>query len=251
MKLDPKIDALFRLPLDEFTEKRNALVKELSGEPKKQIKFLTKPPLPIWAVNQLYWQERPTYSALVDASEKLRTAHRAALSGHKADIRKAEQVHRAALEKAVANAIALLERSQGQVSDAARETVRKALAALPADESPGRTTRVPEAAGFSLLEGITGARGARGATGARSARRALAAAKEAASKARAEEAARLQEKAIAAAERDLQRARKAAEQAKFQVRTRQTALENAQAAGERSAAEVALAQRKLDELRRR
>ena len=32
MKIDPKIDALFQLPLDEFTQKRNALAKELSGE---------------------------------------------------------------------------------------------------------------------------------------------------------------------------------------------------------------------------
>ena len=157
MKLDPKIDALFQLPLDEFTEKRNALAKELAGESKKQVKFLTKPPLPIWAVNQLYWQDRPTYSALVDASEKLRAAHRAVLSGlsgRKADIRKAEQVHRAALEKAVARAIGLLERSQGQISDAARDTVRKALAALPTDDPPGRMTQAPEAAGFSLLTGI-------------------------------------------------------------------------------------------------
>ena len=85
MKLDPKIDALYQLPLEQFTQKRNALAKELSGESKTQVKFLTKPPLPIWAVNQLYWHDRPTYNALIDASEKLRAAHRSALSGRKAD----------------------------------------------------------------------------------------------------------------------------------------------------------------------
>jgi hypothetical protein len=272
VKLDPKIDALFQLPLDQFTAKRNALAKEVSGESKTQIKFLTKPPLPIWAVNQLFWQDRPTYNALIDASEKLRTAHRAALSGRKADIRKAEQVHAAALEKAVAKAIGFLERSQGHVSDAARETVRRALAALPTDEAPGRMTRTPEAAGFSLLTGIkigaTGATGARGATGAtglprRSAAGAKAGARgaleateaaakaEAAEKARTEKAAYALEKQIAAAERHVQQARKAAEQAKFQVRKRQTDLEKAQAAEERLAADAAVAQRKLDELRRR
>jgi hypothetical protein len=269
VKLDPKIDALFQLPLDEFTKKRNALAKELSGESKKQVKFLTKPPLPIWAVNQLHWQDRPTYNALVDAAEKLRAAHRAVLSGHKADIRKAEQVHRAALDKAVAKTIALVERSQGRISDPAREAIRKALAALPNEEAPGRMTRTPEAAGFSLLTGITpaGARGAgsaksaRGATGAKSAggaagagraleRRSEERAAEAA-KARAEAAARAMEMEIAAAERHLQRARRAAEQATFTVRKRQTDLESAQAAEERLAADVAVAQRKLDELRRR
>jgi hypothetical protein len=188
VKIDPKIDALFQLPLDEFTQKRNALAKELSGESKKQVKFLTKPPLPIWAVNQLFWHDRPTYNALIDASEKLRTTHRSllsGLSGPKADVRKAEAVHRAALEKAVGKTIALLEQSQGQISDAARETVRKTLAALPTDEAPGRLTRAPEAVGFSLLTGITGLprrstegakAGARGAAGAGGAKGAIGAA---------------------------------------------------------------------------
>ncbi len=55
MKHDSKIDALYQLPLEQFTEKRNALAKELSGTAGKQVKFLAKPPAPIWAVNQLYW----------------------------------------------------------------------------------------------------------------------------------------------------------------------------------------------------
>jgi hypothetical protein len=273
VKLDPKIDALFQLPLEQFTQKRNALAKELAGESKKQIKFLTKPPLPIWAVNQLYWRDRPTYNALVDASEKLRTAHRAALSGQKADIRKVELVHRAALDKAVSKAIALVEQSQGNISDPARDTIRKALAALPTDEAPGRMTHAPEAAGFSLLTGIKisaeGARGGKDAPGLphRSAAAAKAGARgvlegagaaakaETAALRRAEAAAAAKaaalEKQIAEAERALQRARKAAEQAKFQVRKRQTDLEKAQAAEERLAADAAVAQRKLDELRRR
>src|SRR5207247_2614521 len=152
---------------------------------------------------------------------------------------------------------------QGQVSDAARETVRKALAALPTDESPGRMTRVPEAAGFGLLAGIKPrvpppagrdfSRAVPPLVG-RDLSRAVPKKQSGLSRAlptQAEAAAAAQEKAIAAAERTLQQARKAAEQAKFQVRKRQTDLENAQAAEERLAADVALAQRKLDELRRR
>ncbi len=264
MKIDPKIDALFQLPLDEFTQKRNSLAKELSGEAKKQVKFLTKPPLPIWAVNQLYWHDRPTYNALVDASEKLRTAHRSLISGSsklngpKADIRKAEQVHRAALDKAVGKTIALLEQSQGHISDQARETVRKALAALPTEEVPGRLTRAPEAAGFSLLTGITGATGPprRSTVGAKAGAvtKAEAAAKaEDAARKRAEAAAAAKaaarEKEIVTAERDLQRARKAAEQAKFKVRKLTVELERAQADEEKRAAQVSVAERKLSRRR--
>src|SRR4051812_10837345 len=111
MKRDPHVDLLYQLPLEQFTEKRNALAKELSGEARKQVRFLAKPPVPIWAVNQLYWKDRGTYDALVNASEKLRDAHRAVLAGRKADIRKAEQLHRAALERAFGKAITLAEKS--------------------------------------------------------------------------------------------------------------------------------------------
>ena len=245
MKRDSKIDALYQLPLEQFTEKRNALAKELSGAPRKQIKFLTKPPLPIWAVNQLYWKDRPAYNALVDASEKLRAAHKAALAGHKADTRKAEQVHRAALEQAVVTTIRLLE-SRGPVSDVARATVREALAALPNDEQPGRMTRTPEAAGFSLLTGIKPSVVERDSSRAESvaAKRAAAAAQS-----RERHTKRAREEALATAERDLQRARKAAEQAKFKVRKLSSDLERARATEEDMAGQVAIAEQKLEKLR--
>jgi hypothetical protein len=271
VKLDTQVDALYQLPLEQFTEKRNALAKELSGASKKQVKFLPKPPLPIWAVNQLYWNDRPTYNALIDASEKLRSAHRSALTGHKVDIPKAEQLHRAALEKAVAKTIALLTASQEQVSDAARDTVRKALGALPNDEAPGRLTRAPEAAGFSLLTGIkvppqrevgrdSGRAPAKPAAGrdvggapakpaaGRDFGRAQAKA-EAEAKARAERAKREREKAVTAAERELQHARKAAEQAKFKVRKLSADLQRAQTSEEQLAGQVSAAEEKLKALR--
>ena len=152
--LDSQIDELYQLPLEHFTEKRNALAKNLSGSAKTEVRQLLKPSVPVWAVNQLYWRDRPTYNALVDASGKFRAAHRALLSGQKADIRKPEQVHRAAIERALAKTIGLLEKGGLHASSAAAETIRRSLAALPTDEQPGRLTRPPEAAGFSLLTGI-------------------------------------------------------------------------------------------------
>jgi len=259
VKPDAKIDALYQAPLEQFTEKRNALAKELSGTSKTQVKFLQKPPLPIWAVNQLYWTDRPTYNALVDSSEKLRAAHRSALNGRKTDVHKPEQIHRAALERAVAKTIALLEHAQGKVSDAAREMIRTALGALPADEAPGRLTRTPEPVGFSLLTGIKPrapasstrppGRNVERPVVARKPSLAIsnAEAKKAQEKARRDEEARTRQEALA--ERELEQARKAAEQAKFAVRTLTADLQRAQAAEEKLAAEVSAAERKLAGLR--
>ena len=153
-KLDPKIDELYALPLDAFTQARNALAKTLSDNDKKEISSLVKPSLAMWVVNQLYWQDAPTYKALVDASEKLRAAHRAALNGRKVDTSKPDELHRTTLEKAFAKAAALVQKNGGALTDTVRDAVRRTLAALPADEAPGRLTREPGPVGFSLLTGI-------------------------------------------------------------------------------------------------
>ena len=153
--LAAEVDNLYRLPLNEFTSARNALAKTLSGNEKKEVAALVKPSLPMWAMNQLYWQDRPTYDALTNASEKLRAAHKAILSGRKADTRQPDQLHRTTLEKALTRAVEIADRQGVRLTDAARDTLRQALSALPADEPAGRHTRAPEPAGFSLLTGIT------------------------------------------------------------------------------------------------
>ena len=153
-QLESQIDELYKLPLDEFTKARNALAKTLSGSEKKAVTSLVKPSLPMSVVNRLDWHNAPTYKALVDASEKLRTAHRAALTGRNVDTRKPDELHRTTLEKAFAQAIAGVQKDGIRLTDAARDTVRRTLAALPTDEPAGRMTREPPAAGFSLLTGI-------------------------------------------------------------------------------------------------
>lgn len=151
--LEARIDELYRQPLDEFTGARNALAKTLTGDAKRQVTSLKKPTSALWAVNQLYWHSSATYKALVDASEKLRAAHRAVLEGKKADLRKAERLHRDTLERAVAATAKLLAQT-GMHSEAVLATARRVLAGLPGDERPGRLAQEPPPAGFSLLEGI-------------------------------------------------------------------------------------------------
>ena len=60
-KLETQIDELYAQPLHEFTKARNALAKTLSGQDKNAIASLVKPSLAMWVVNQLYWQDAPTY----------------------------------------------------------------------------------------------------------------------------------------------------------------------------------------------
>jgi len=152
--LEARIDELYRLPLDEFTGARNALAKTLTGDARQQVTSLKKPTSALWAVNQLYWHSSATYKALVDASERLRAAHRAVLEGKKADLRKAERLHRDTLERAVAATAKLLAQSPGTHSEAVLATARRVLAGLPGDERAGRLVQEPPPAGFSLLEGI-------------------------------------------------------------------------------------------------
>jgi len=227
-KLDSQIDELYQLPLEQFTEKRNALAKELSGSAKTQVRRLIKPSLAIWAINQLFWQERPTYSALVDASDKLRAAHRTLLSGHKTDVRKPEQLHRAAIERATATTTRILGRNGLGVSSGAFDTIRRSLAALPTDEPPGRLTRPPEPAGFTLLTGVT----------PRIIRAASAPPHASAEKTRKEQK-----------EQEEQRQQERAEKAKQAARAEAAEkLERAKQEAEQSASRLAAAQRRLAEL---
>jgi hypothetical protein len=70
------IDALFKLPLAEFTAARNALAASLKAagraDEAASVKALTKPPLSAWAVNQLYWHHRKPFDHLMAVGERLR-----------------------------------------------------------------------------------------------------------------------------------------------------------------------------------
>ena len=154
MSLESQIDELYRRPLDDFTKARNALAKTLAGSPRTTVASLVKPSVAMWAINQLYFEDRPTYKALIDASEKLRAAHKSMLSGRKVDTRAPDELHRATIEKAYAKTLDLAEHKGVRLTDPVRESIRRTLAALPGDEPPGRLTRPPEPAGFSLLTGI-------------------------------------------------------------------------------------------------
>ena len=72
------VDALFKLPLGEFTSARNALVSRLkkAGQQTEaaEAKALAKPSVSAWVVNQLYWRHGYLFGRLFDAGERLRQA---------------------------------------------------------------------------------------------------------------------------------------------------------------------------------
>jgi hypothetical protein len=236
--MDAAIDRLYQLHLEEFTKARNELAKTLKGDEKSAVAALVKPTAPVWAINQLHWKDRATYKALVDASERLRSAHRAVLAGKKVDVRKADDLHRAALERALAKTVSFLEQAAGRASDTSRDAIRRTLAALPTDEQAGRLTREPEPAGFSLFEGVkpkaakVAARGKR-KTAAPPQPDAATIAQEKRREKEAREHAALEERErvarAEAARKQLAKARQAAERAGFNVRKAEAALETARA----------------------
>jgi hypothetical protein len=149
---DARIDALYQLPLDQFTPARNALAKELK-EP--SVKELEKPNLAAWAVNQLYWQDRALYDRLMRASERLRGEHRKLLGGKVSDVHDADKTHREATRDAVGRIRRLLEAAGETLSPATLTAVQETLEALPTSERPGRLTRPLKPMGFEALSGAT------------------------------------------------------------------------------------------------
>lgn len=150
---DDRIDALYQLPLEEFTPARNALAKD-AGKGAPEVKRLEKPNAAAWAVNQLYWRERKLYDSLIAASGKLRAAYRQQLAGKSSDVKAALTAHRELVKKATQTARAILENA-GNASASVMEAIRETFDTLPGADRPGRLTKPLKRTGFEALQGFT------------------------------------------------------------------------------------------------
>jgi len=83
---DNDIDALYKLPLAEFTAARNTLVSQLKkgGRAREAdlVKALAKPSISAWGVNQLYWKHRAECDRLIKAGQRFREGVTACRFGH-------------------------------------------------------------------------------------------------------------------------------------------------------------------------
>src|SRR6267378_3487487 len=100
-KVNDEIDALFRLPLAEFTGARNTLAARLKksgrGDEAVLVKALVKPSISAWAVNQLYWNHREAFDRLLESSGRFQKAQSSRHAGKLADMREALDARRKAL----------------------------------------------------------------------------------------------------------------------------------------------------------
>lgn len=160
--LDEEIDRLYGLPLEQFIEKRDALVKRRRQEGARddadRIKKLRKPSTAAWAVNQLIREEPALRDRLLEAADALREAQEALATG-KADteqLRRATEGERAAIEALVERAKALQEDGRS-LSQTTLERVQETLHATALDPEArqqvedARLTRELSAVGFGLV----------------------------------------------------------------------------------------------------
>ena len=138
------VDALYRLPLADFTAARNALaarVKKAGGDP-DAVKGLTKPSVSAWAVNQLFWRHRPEFDRLMTAGERFRDAQAAQLAGQSADLREPLAARREVLAELSRLAAAIL---QDGGSAASPDMMRRVTSTLEAIAVYGRHEGAPPA----------------------------------------------------------------------------------------------------------
>ena len=166
-----KIDALFQVPLGEFTQARNALAVTLksAGRPDDaaHVKTLAKPTLPAWAANQLYWRHRKTFDRLIAAGQRLRTAQASQLHGKGGDMREPIEARAGALSELSQLASALLAEAGHPVTPDVMRRITTTLEALatyghdPSSPPAGRLTDDVAAPGFEALAALVPRKGGR------------------------------------------------------------------------------------------
>jgi len=239
---ESELDALFAAPLDEFVAVRAEIAKRLADDGRRAeadaVRALRKPPVSVWAVNQLAREREGDITALVEATGRLRGIQ----AGGRGDFPAASAELQSTLDRLVAASRSVLERA-GRPSDEmvrrVAQTLRAAAVADPEGLRRGTLTGEPEAAGFEALLGAVprGPRAPRPAPVAK-----LAKAKEGVDAARAavterRRAAQEAERRAAAARREWDAAREASERAAAEL--------------ERAAGELSEAERRVEELRSR
>ncbi len=158
-KLEDDVDALFKLPLAEFTDARNTLAAQLKksgrGDDAVFVKALAKPPVSAWAVNQLYWNHREAFDRLIASGERFHKAQKSAAKV--GDVRAALDARREALTQLSDLATSVLREGSHNPS---LDTIRRITATLEAmsvyasrsDAPPaGRLTQDVDPPGFDSL----------------------------------------------------------------------------------------------------
>jgi hypothetical protein len=148
-------DRLYGLPLEDFVPERDALAKALRAQGRRaeadEVKALRKPPVVVWAVNQLMRTQRKPARALIAAADRA-----AKNPGDRAALR----AHHEALDHLTAAGSGLLSGKGRGLSEDALLSVRSALHAASLDRAArddfvaGRLSEEPAPAGFAAITGM-------------------------------------------------------------------------------------------------
>jgi hypothetical protein len=158
--MEDEVDALFKLPLGEFTPARNALAARLkkAGEQvmADAVKAAPKPSVAAWVVNQLHWRHRAAFDRLIEAGDRFRQAQ-SMQQRNPAGVREHLEARREAQAALVRIAADLLRDSgYGGTRDMLRRVTStlEALAtygSLPDAPQAGRLTADLEPPGFEMV----------------------------------------------------------------------------------------------------
>ena len=163
-KLEDEIDALFKLPLADFTTARNTLASRLKKEQRsndaERVKLLAKPSISAWTVNQLYWNYRDEFDNLISTAKRFGPARIAAKA---AGMRDSLDARREALTELSDLATALLrDAGHSPTQDTARRIVTtleamSAYSLLPDGPTPGRLSQDLDPPSFDSLASLMSA----------------------------------------------------------------------------------------------
>jgi len=163
------VDALFKLPLAEFTGARNDLAARLKREGRADdstfVKALAKPSISAWAVNQLHWNHREAFDRLLSTSQRFRQSQTSHTATRMADLRGSLDARSEALSQLSDLATVLLRDAGHNPTPETIHRITTTLEALSAhatlSDGPtaGRLTQDVDPPGFaslaSLIPGIS------------------------------------------------------------------------------------------------
>lgn len=262
--VESAIDELYRAPLDQFTSNRNTLAAQLrkagDRDNAERVKALAKPNVTTWAVNQAWWNDRPTFDAMFEASETLRDEHVALTQGRGADVRTAAEARQRAIDAVVATAVQALG-GPNEVTPDTRHRIAGTIEAVasngvPADAAMGRLHKDLQSSGLAALSALAGlgppaavrppASPSRPVIVSRTAAKPAPSTREARDEAKAEAAARGRAEKVATAKADLASREAALRAAKADATETANAEKKAHAALEAATARVGDLEAKLE-----
>ncbi|HEY6078675.1 MAG TPA: hypothetical protein VIW29_07720 [Polyangiaceae bacterium] len=123
--VEAALTTLHRAALGDFVAERKRLSAELKAAGDKlgaaRIAKVARPPVSVWVVNQLWWQEREAFEALLEVAARVKSGER-----------DASKLHREALARLKELAAARLEAAGNAASEATLRRVTTTLSALAA-----------------------------------------------------------------------------------------------------------------------